>query len=82
MVSFNLWNNVKQTRQYPELKFGYEVRVIQKKDNKTKGYFPKWSKGVYKVTFIKDNDYTVNDIKRKLYQRNELLKVLKMLPME
>ena len=75
MVSFNLWNNAKKNRQYPELKIGNEVRVIQKNDNKTKGYMPKWSKEVYKVTFIKDNDYMINDGKRKLYQRHELLKV-------
>ena len=62
-------------RQYPELKVGDEVRVIQKKDNKTKGYFPKWPKEVNKVTFITGNDYMVNDIKRKLYQRHDILKV-------
>ena len=50
MVSFNLWNNAKKNRQYPEISSGSEVRVIQKKDNKTKGYMPKWSKEVYKVT--------------------------------
>ena len=52
MVSLNLWNNAKKDRQYPELKVGDEVRVIQERDNKTKGYFPKWSKEVYKVTFV------------------------------
>ena len=31
------------------------------KDNKTKGYMPKWSKEVYTVTVIKDNDFMVND---------------------
>ena len=36
---------------------------------------PKWSKDVYKVTFIKDNDYMENNNKRKPYQRHELLKV-------
>ena len=75
MVSFILWNNAKKNRQYPELKVGDEVRVMQKKDNTTKGYFPTWSKEVYKVTFIKDNDYMVNDGKRKLCQRHELLNV-------
>ena len=75
MVSFNLWNNAKTNRQYPDLEVGSEVRVIQKKDNKSKGYMPKWSKEVYKVIFIKDNDYMINDSKRKLYQRRELLRV-------
>ena len=46
MVSFNLWNNAKNNRQYPELKIRNEVRVIQKKDNKTKGYMPKCAKSL------------------------------------
>ena len=46
---------------------GDDVRVKTIKDSKTKGYDPKWSKEVYKVTFIKGNDYLVNDIKRKTY---------------
>ena len=81
MASSNLWNNAKKNRQYPELEIGNEVRVIQKKENNTKGYMPKWSKEVYKVTCIKDSDYTIHDGKRKLYQRHELLKV-SILPME
>ena len=32
-------------------------------------------KKVYKVTFIKGNDYLVNDNKHKTYIRHELLKV-------
>ena len=75
MVFFIVWNNAKLNRQYPELKVGDEVRVIQKKDNNTKGCMPKWSKEVCKVTFVKDNDDMVNDSKRQLYQRHELLKV-------
>ena len=75
MVSFKLWNNAQENRQYPDLKFGNEVRVMKKKDNKTKGYMPKWSKEVYKVTFIKDSDCMINDGKRNLYQRHELLKM-------
>ena len=65
----------------PDISSGSEVRVIHKKDNKTKGYFPTWPKEVCKVTFVKDNEYIyiyiymVNDGKRKVYQRRELLKV-------
>ena len=40
---------------------GDDVRVKTIKDSKTKVYDPKWSKEVYKVTFIKGNDYLVND---------------------
>ena len=46
---------------------GDDVRVKTIKDSKPKGCDPKWSKEVYKVTFIKDNYYLVNDGKRKTY---------------
>ena len=75
MVSYNIWNKAKRNRQYPDLKVGDDVRVKTIKDIKTKGYDPKWSKEVYKVTFIKGNDYLVNDSKRTTYIRHELLKV-------
>ena len=75
MGSFNLWNNAKKNRRYTDLKVGNEIRVTQKKDKKTKGYMPKWSKKVYNVTFIEDSDYMVVDIQRKLYQRHELLNI-------
>jgi len=74
-VSFNLWAKSKKDRVYPELKVGDEVRVMLTKDNKTKGYMPKWSTDIYKVTFIKDHSYMVNNFKRKLYLRHELLKI-------
>ena len=45
-----------------------------KKDTKTKGYMPKWSKEVYKVIHVDGKDYMVNDGKRKVYNRHELLK--------
>ena len=76
MVSFNLWNNAKKNRKYAELKVGDYVRIMIKKEQGiTKGYMPKWSKEIYKITFIKDGDYMVNDGKRKVYIRHELLKV-------
>ena len=79
MVSFNLWDGAKRNRRYPEIKVGDEVRAIMKKDNKTKGCFQKWTVDKYSITFIKDNDYMINDGKRKLYQRRELLNVLKFI---
>ena len=75
MVSFNLWNNAKRNRKYPDLKVGDDVRVAIKKDSKTKGYMPKWSIEKHKITFIKNNDYMINDGKRKVYVRHELLKI-------
>ena len=75
-VSFNLWKNAKRNRQYPDLSVGDNVRVLLKKEvGKTKGYMPKWSKEVYQITFIQNGDYLINDGKRKVYQRHELLKV-------
>ena len=75
MVAFNLWNNAKRNRQYPKLEVGDEVRIMIKKQSHTKGYFPKWSTEKYKITYINGNPYLVNDNKRKVYYRNELLKV-------
>ena len=39
-----------------------------------KGYESSWSKDDHTITFIKDNQYLVNDHKRKVYNRSELLK--------
>ena len=64
--AFNIWDNVKRNRKYPDIKVGDEVRVMIKKDNKTKGYFPKWSVDKYTITFInKDNEYLINDKENK-----------------
>ena len=74
-VKFNLELKAKKNRQYPELNTDSQVRVMMKKDVKTKGYMPKWSKQVYKIIHIRGKDYMINDGKRKLYLRHELLKV-------
>ena len=75
-VKFNLELKAKKNRQYPTLNTDSEVRVMMKKDVTTKGYFPKWSKQVYKVMFISGGkEYRVNDNKKRVYQRHELLKV-------
>ena len=75
MVSYNIWDKSKRDRKYPELKVGNDVRVMLTKDSKTKGYMPKWSTDKFKITFIKDGDYLINNGKRKTYVRHELLKV-------
>ena len=75
-ASFNIWAQSKKDRVYPELKVGDEVRVMLTKDSKTKGYMPKWSVDTFKVLHIKDHDYLVNNNKRKVYLRHELLKVV------
>ena len=76
-VKFNLELKAKKNRKYPTLNKDSEVRVMMKKEaGKTKGYMPKWSKQVYKVIHVRDGkDYLVNDGKRKVYQRHEILKV-------
>ena len=74
-TSFNIWAKSKKDRVYPELKVGDEVRVMLTKDSKTKGYMPKWSTDIFKVTFIKDHDFMVNNDRRKVYLRHELLNV-------
>ena len=34
-----------------------------------------WSKEVFKITFIKDNQYLINDFRRRVWNRWESLKV-------
>ena len=67
----------KYREKYPKIYVEDDVRVKTIKNSKTKGYDPKWSKEVYKVTFINDNDYMVNDGQRNTYVRQELLNVAK-----
>ena len=75
LVKFNINEHSRMDRKYPKLDVGSNVRALLRKDTKTKGYFPKWSIEVYKVLVIKDGDYIINDTKRKVYMRHELLKV-------
>ena len=76
VVKWNLWNNANRERRYPKLEKNDEVRVMIKKEaGKTKGYMPKWSLETYKVIAINGDDYLINDGKRRVYIRAELLKV-------
>ena len=75
IVRYNIYDKSKTDRKYPELNVGDKVRVLLRKDNKTKGHHPTFSNEVYKVLDIKGNNYLVNDNKHKLYLRHELLKV-------
>ena len=74
-VAWALHNNAVKKRRYPEISSGSRVRVLLKKDHKTKGYMPKWSSEVYKVSGVDGGSYLVLDGKRRVYQRHELLKV-------
>ena len=42
---------------------------------RTQSKLKTWSKQVYKVIHVSNKDYMVNDGKRKVYQRHEILKV-------
>ena len=75
-VKFNLEMAAKRNRKYPELKKDDRVRIMEK-PTKTgkKGYFPKWSPQTFKVLVVDGKQYMVNNNKRKVYNRHELLKV-------
>ena len=76
-VSFALNERATKSRKYPQLEKGDKVRVLAKRDQKTKGYMPKWSLEKFHVTYKADDGagYLINDEKRRVYQRHELLKV-------
>lgn len=75
LIWWNLHSKAKKARRYPELKVGNEVRVMIKKTTFRKQTDNKWTSDKYKVIAIEDNDYLINDGKRRLYSRWELLKV-------
>ena len=74
-VYLNIRQHAQYKRKYPKLSVGDSVRTYIKPHTFKKGYHSSWSKEVYRVTFIKDNQYLVNDNKRKVYNRWELLKI-------
>ena len=74
------WLNIRSTTTfsstYPPLKIGDNVRTYIKPHTFKKGYQPSWSKVVYKITFIKNNQYLINDgVRRRVWNRHELLKI-------
>ena len=77
MYSLNIWNKAKRNRQYPQTAVGDDVRVNLIKESKKPKATILNGQTTYKTTFVKYNDYMVIDGKRKVYQRFELLKVLK-----
>ena len=54
---------------------GDSVKTYIKPHTFKKGHHSSWSKEVYKITFIRDNQYLLNDNRRKVYNRWELLKL-------
>ena len=62
--------NIRQHAQYkrtcPPVRVQESVRTYIKPHTFKKGYQSSWSEDVSKVTLIKDNQYLVNDNKRKV----------------
>ena len=75
-VWLNIRNKATFARKCPPLKVGDSVRTNIKPRTFKKGYQPSWSKEVYKITFIRNNQYLINDANRKiLWNIHELLKI-------
>ena len=74
-VWLNIKNKTEFNRKYPPLSVGSFVRIYEPPKHK-KGYKSVWSSRVYKITFMNENGYLIDDYsKRKVFQRNELLKI-------
>ena len=75
-VWLNIRNKATFARKYTPLKVGDSVRTYIKPHTFKKRYQPSWSKEVYRITFIRNNQYLINDANRKrLWNRHGLLKI-------
>ena len=76
-VYLNIRQKAQFKRKYPPLPVGSMVRTIVKRHTFTKGYNSGWSVHVYKIIHVSDDgkQYLINDNKKKVYNRWELLKV-------
>ena len=75
-IWLNIRNQATFARKYPPLKVGDSVRTYIKPHTFKTGYQPSWSKEVYTITFIRNNQYLINDANRKrVWNRHELLKI-------
>ena len=72
VVAWTLSKNLVKKRMYPDLSTGDRVRVLLKQDVKRKGYEPKWSEAIFKVTYKRGGEYLVDDGKKRVYGRHEL----------
>ena len=74
-ILFNIHNKATFNRTYPPLKKDSEVRTYVKPKTMTKGYDSRWSKEIYKVVAITDDNkqFMMNNNSRRLYSRHELL---------
>ena len=76
-VYLNIRQKAEFNRRYEKLGLGDMVRTLVKKHTFTKGYNSSWSKDVYKIVHVSDDNkqFLVNDNKKKVYNRWELLKI-------
>ena len=75
-VLVNIRNKAQWNRSYPKLEIGSLVRTRVKKHTFKKSYQSTWSKEVYKIIFIKDGQYLINDGNRhRVWNRHDLLLV-------
>ena len=76
-VYMNIRQKAQFKRKYPKLNMSDQVRTYIKPHTFKKGYQSSWSKEVYKIIYISPDgkEFLVNDTKRKMYNRWELLKI-------
>ena len=76
-VFFNIRQKAQFKRKYPDLKMSDQVRTYIKPHTFKKGWDTSWSKEIYKIIHISADgkQFLVNDNKRKVYNRWELLKI-------
>ena len=74
-----VWLNIEKkaefNRKYQPLSVGNFVRIYEPPKHK-KSYKSVWSSRVYKITFMNENGYLIDDYsKKKVFQRNQSLKI-------
>ena len=76
-VYLNIRQKAEFKRKYPKLLMDDQVRVYIKPHTFKKGWNPSWSHEVYKIIHISPDgkQFLVNNNKRKVYNRWELLKI-------
>ena len=76
-VYLNIKQKAQFKRRYPKLNLSDQVRTYIKPHTFKKGYHSSWSREVYKITYISSDgkQFLVNDNKRRVYNRWELLKI-------
>lgn len=76
-VYLNIRQHAQYKRKYPKLSVGDSVRTYIKPHTFKKGYQSSWNKEVNKIIHVSNDgkQFLVNDNKRKVYNRWELLKI-------